>query len=611
MEHYSKIDTIKELEEIIPILSDAYYNDEPLVTDYIFDKLVEKLKEKNPDSKILKQIGAPIRDDKSKIKLPYWMGGMDKMKPDSNELRIYLSKYKGPYLLSDKIDGAACLLEYKKGKLKGIYTRGDNGVGQDLKYLIGYLNVKNIIDLKDKNVYIKGELTVSIEDYLNKFSEEATKPRGVVTGIYNSLEPNINTIKNLIFLAFEINIKNEDGNLYPPSEQFKLLTDLGFNTPTNKVIKNINSKILTNYLLERRKKSLFEIDGIIVSNNEAYKEYKKGNPKHSIAFKVNEEGVKTKIIDIEWNPTKHKILFPTIILEPIIIDGDTIKRVSGKNAKYIKDNNLGKGSIISIVKSGGVIPDIAEIIESKGYKFPDLDFKWDKNEVNIVLEGDINEIVKMKALLHFFTSLDIKGVKEGSIKAIYDYGFKSINDVINAKKEDFLNIDGFKEKKATNIYNAIHQIVDNPIPLHDLMFASFCFDKGLGSRRFKTIVDKIDIFNNLKKEEILEVEGFSEILADQFIIGLEKFKEFLKNHPSLKYIKINNNINNNIRYIVFSGFRDKELEKKLIEKGDIVENNITKKTTLLVVKDLDETSNKIIKAKENNIEIILKDDFKI
>ena len=82
---YLDIMDIKTLEKTIPKLAKAYFNDEPLVSDHVFDTLVDRLKKLKPDSQVLKKIGAPIRDDKKKVKLPYWMGGMDKMKPESNE----------------------------------------------------------------------------------------------------------------------------------------------------------------------------------------------------------------------------------------------------------------------------------------------------------------------------------------------------------------------------------------------------------------------------------------------------------------------------------------------------------------------------------------------
>jgi DNA ligase (NAD+) len=638
---FANLEKVEEIEKAIPILSDAYFNGEPLVSDVIFDRLVDKLKEKKPNSKILKQLGAPIREDKKKVKLPYWMGGMDKMKPNSNEMRLFFKKFQPPFLLSDKIDGAACLLEYNNGKLKGIYTRGDSGVGQDISFLKGFLKVPNTIKLKEK-LFVKGELNVTLKDYINKFKNDATKSRGIVTGVFNSLEPEIEKVKALVFLGYEINLqvdfkkklltpndileKVHSDMLIKPSVQFKLMEKLGFKTPYYEIASYLDSEILIKYLEQRRKNTAFEIDGIIVSSDHPYQPVKKdidsdriagssegrANPKHAIAFKVNEEGINSKVLSISWDPTKHGILFPVIHIEPIVCEGDTVKNVSGKNAKYILENDIGVGTILSIVKSGGVIPDIAEVVKSTKTSLPeDEDFGWDENEVNIVLDDPLkNEIVKMKRILHFFTALDIKGIKIGTIKKLYDAGFTSVKSICKSDAVNFLEADGIKERSAGTLYNSIHYKIDNPIEFHKIMFASLCFDKGLGTRRLDLLLKKLPSIYKLEipfRDDIIDIEGFGEIVADQFLDGFRCFRDFMKSHSFLHFVKPQRSkVKSNGDFVVFSGFRDEALAKKLELLGATIEKNITKNTTIVVVKDLESTNSKVVKAKEKGLKLILK-----
>lgn len=610
--NYSQIEDVEELEKIIPLLSEAYFNDEPLVSDAVFDRLVEKLKKKKPKSVVLKRVGAPVREDKIKVKLPFWMGGMDKMKPDSKELRLYLSRTKGPYLLSDKIDGAACLLEYNEGILKGIYTRGEKGIGQDLKFLIGFLKVP--IKIKNKSlIFVKGELNVLLKDYIEKFREEATKSRGVVTGVFNSLEPDLDIVSSLKFIAFGISIEDVNPEL-KPSKQFSLLENLGFKTPCHKIVKDIDSEGLEKYLAVRKNKSLYEIDGIIVASDYEYKAVKKDNPKHSIAFKINEEGVETEVLDVVWEPTKHGILFPVVQVKPIILEGDTVKNSSGKNAKYILENNIGPGAVVSLVKSGGVIPEIIEVFSETKALFPKGKYHWDTNKVNIVLDNFMNNIdVKIKRILHFYTALEVVGLKEGNVVRFYEDGLNSIEKINKASVEDILEIEGFKEKSALKIYEAIHKKIDNPIQLWDLMFASLCFEKGLGTRRLKMLVQKIPQLYDLKipsKEDIVDIDGFGEIVSEQFLEGLVKFKKFVKSHPELK-IKtgVKNKKKTNGIYVLFSGFRSKELEEKYISEGAVIEKSFNKRVNLLIVDDIENISSKIKKAKENGIKILIRSDL--
>ena len=631
---FANLEKVDEIEKAIPILSDAYFNGEPLVSDVVFDRLVSILKDKKPNSKILKQLGAPIREDKKKVKLPYYMGGMDKMKPDSNEMRLFFKKFKPPYFLSDKIDGAACLLKYDNGKLKGIYTRGDSGIGQDISFLIGFLKVPNIIKLKAK-IFVKGELNVTLKDYLNKFKNDATKSRGIVTGVFNSLEPEIEKVKALVFLGYEINLQVDfkkkinnvgdilekvSGNmLLKPSEQFQVMEKLGFKTPNHTLVKDFSlekSKFLIKYLEQRRKNTAFEIDGIIVSSDHPYQSTKKDNPKHAIAFKVNEEGVNSKVLSISWDPTKHGILFPVIHIEPIVCEGDIIKNVSGKNAKYILENNIGIGTVLSIVKSGGVIPDIAEVVKSTKTSLPeDEEFGWDENKVNIVLDYPLsNKIVRMKRILHFFTALDIKGIKIGTIKKLYDAGFNSIKSICKSDAVNFLEADGIKERSATTLYNSIHSKIDNPLDFHKIMFASLCFDKGLGTRRLDLLLKKLPSIYNLSipfRDDIIDIEGFGEIVTDQFLDGFKCFRDFMKEHPFLHFIKPQRESKGKMTgdFVVFSGFRDDKLEKKLEILGATMEKNVTKKTTMVITKDINSDSSKVVKAKEKGLKLILKSDI--
>ena len=119
--------TIKELEKLIPYLSKKYYNQTPLVEDEFFDTLVDELKRKNRDSKILKNIGAPVREDVVKAKLPIWLGSLDKVKPDSRDLSLWLERYQDKITISDKLDGISALIKYTKNNIL-LYTRGDGFV---------------------------------------------------------------------------------------------------------------------------------------------------------------------------------------------------------------------------------------------------------------------------------------------------------------------------------------------------------------------------------------------------------------------------------------------------------------------------------------------------
>ena len=115
--HLARLASQSKLETFIKKANKAYYNTgKPLLEDSEYDKLIDIMKERFPNSDVLNQIGAPIRSEIEKVKLPYWMGSMDKVKPDSKQLISWLSKYSPPYIISQKLDGLSALLTYNLSK---------------------------------------------------------------------------------------------------------------------------------------------------------------------------------------------------------------------------------------------------------------------------------------------------------------------------------------------------------------------------------------------------------------------------------------------------------------------------------------------------------------
>ena len=129
-----------ELEKLMFYLSDKYYNYTPEIDDTTFDTLFEILKERNPESTFFKTTGAPVRDGIVKVKLPVFLYGMDKPKKDSRELSLFFERYTGPYVISEKLDGVAGLIQFKDGVRK-MFTKGKGSVGQDISYLMNSINI--------------------------------------------------------------------------------------------------------------------------------------------------------------------------------------------------------------------------------------------------------------------------------------------------------------------------------------------------------------------------------------------------------------------------------------------------------------------------------------
>ena len=144
-----------------------------------YDIIKEYIERKYPKNKAISEIGAPV--EKNKVKLPYEMASMDKIKPDTGALELWCKKYKGPYVISCKLDGVSGLYT-TEGDIPRLYTRGDGKIGQDISHLIPYLRLPEI---KEENLVIRGEFIISKSVFVKKYKEEFANPRNMVAGIIN------------------------------------------------------------------------------------------------------------------------------------------------------------------------------------------------------------------------------------------------------------------------------------------------------------------------------------------------------------------------------------------------------------------------------------------
>jgi NAD-dependent DNA ligase len=598
--------TIKELEKLIPYLSEKYYNQDALVEDQFFDELVDLLKEKKSDSKVLQNIGAPVREDVKKVKLPVWMGSLDKVKPASRDLELWLERFPPPTMISDKLDGISALLRYHENGTVKLYTRGDGETGQDISYLVPALKLPQL----ERNTLIRGELIITKKVFEEKYKKEFPKARSVVAGVVNAKKPSAAILADIDFLAYEL-IDNKINFIV--SEQMKLMKKLKFKVVYHHLEKYLNEEILIKLLKERKKESEYEIDGLVLTDNQFHDRNKSGNPKYAVAFKTNEKGKLTTVLEVEWQASKHGILIPRLKFEPIILDGDTVQYCTAFHANFIRDNRIGPGSEIKVVKSGDVIPYVTEVVKSTKASFPPLAYHWNETEVDIILDENDDNVL-MKQLTNFFKILEIDGVSEGTVKKLIEAKFDTIEKIYHASEEDFLKLKQFKEKSASKLYQNIHSVLDEKLDLAKIMAASMIFGFGFGRRRLTLLIEalpKILERGEITLAEVLAVDGFSEITAQQFIEYYDDFWLWLDKHSFFQYRTKNKKENKKEnkkgkytdQYVVITGFRNADLEKQIKAEGGNVQSSVNSKTTLVIAKDLTKSSSKLKKAADFNIPI--------
>lgn len=616
----NKLD-IDTLEKLIIKSRDTYHNGIAIISDELYDTLIEILEHKDSKNKLLKQVGAPVTNNKSKEKLLYLLPSLDKFKNTTTQLDNWLKKYNGPYLISDKLDGISGMLVINNNKMT-LFTRGDGEYGINISHIIPYLQ----IPMKIENCVVRGEIIISKENF-KKLEKEKTvmNARNTVSGLVNSKKADIRELKLLDFICYEM--LSEHNNL-TFNEQINKMKEMGLNTVHKKLLNEISHTILMNYYEKRREIALYDIDGIVIIDNNLHKKSKTLiNPKYAFAYKIlnKVESKEVKIKEVQWNISKDKLLIPKIIIEPVKLSSVMIENVAAFNAKYIIDNQIGPGSIVEITRSGDVIPYILKVIKTSKVKLPIIPHKWDKNKVNFIVDDtienkEIDKEVLLKNLVFYFKTLDIKGIDTGTLVKIVNYiddennnFVKILDKIYKLKIKDLLEIDTFKEKSATKIFNSIHD--NNKFTIEELMTASNKMGHGLGIKKISGIVKEYDILNKkISLDDITKLKGYEETTAKQFIDNLDNFKEFykvMKKHIIIKEIKKNKTSYFTDQIVVFSGVRDKDLENKIESSNGKVSGSVSKNTTLLIVKDKDENSSKILKAKELGIKIIsLEDAFK-
>ena len=673
------------LEKILLKAKEDYYNtDKPLFTDESYDILEQILFERNPGSVLFKLTGAKIEANSTdKVKLEYYLGSINKGKPGEKVLTKWLKEHNGSILISEKLDGLSCLLLIKKNTDKTdktdksesskkpykmfLYKHGDGYEGQEITQLIdkginisinginnGKINNQEIDKLLSQNdtnhIAIRGEIIMTKEMFNKKYSKLYPKARSLIAGIVNSKDCDSKIVKDMELLFYEYiapgHLKYED--------QFSMLKKIGVNVARYNVYDSLIESQLPELLIDYKKESKYEIDGIILSDNtKPHNRVTSGNPSYAIAFKMplDEQMANTVILNVEYNISKHGALNPRIQYKPIIIGGDNHQYTSGFNLRYIVDNKLGPGAEIQIIKSGDVIPYIYNIIKPvKEAQMPDASIKWHWNEtqVDAIIDNiDDNEDVNTKRIIAFFEVMKIAGVGEGVVKKLVNAGYSEVKTILQLTPDVIASFEGFQLKSATNIYNSIHKVIDAPQKIERIMMASGVFGLGLGEKKFKLIVDAIPDFlekwkkGKITKSDIMSIEGFSDKSTDIFISGMPKFLEWLELYKMIKLINLeekekekeklkqtlkhtatssatssgtssSSNINENKftgMVVVFTGIRNAVIESIIDEGGGKIGSGITGKTTLVVAKDVNESSSKLNAAREKGIPIMNIKDF--
>lgn len=622
------------IEQMLIKANEAYRNGTPIINDNEYDTMEKYAKENHPNMKYLKKIGADVKMDKKKVKLPYFMASMDKIKNDPRVLERFIRKYAGPYVISDKLDGISGMYYCKAGETPKLFTRGNGSVGQDISYLLPYIQGVPKIneEICQQDMVIRGELIVPKADY-ERYKHKYSTSRIMASTIAIAKRFSKAEARKLHFVSYEQIIPD-----VKPSEQMTSISaNEGLEAVYHRTIPSgqLNNATLSELLMERRENSPYDIDGIIVLHDQKYPRLEK-NPEHGFAFKMllNDQQAETLVMGIEWNPSKDGYLKPRVKVDTVRIGGTNITYVTGNNAKFIVDNKIGVGARILLVRSGDVIPKIERVIEpAEVIGMPAEDtYEWNETNVDIMVKSGVeNEEVQIKKINNFFTKLETDFMRIGNIRKLYNAGYKTIRDYVELKASDVEKLDGFQKRSAQKIEESIQKSLKEASAI-ELMGASNVFSRGFSRKRLAGIVEAypdafdLTIPESERRQGLLAVPGLASKTVDKFITNLPLYYQFAEENklptPSLTVQKepVNENITipENIQNdgpslagvrVLFTGFRDKELEQRIKARGGEIASSVNKKLSVLIIKDRVKSSTKVKKAESLGIPIMTRDEF--
>jgi len=515
--------TKEEFEKCIKTAKEHYYNKKSIISDDLYDLLEEVYQEKYPDEKV--EVG--ILPQAKKVNLPYEMYSMNKIKNDSNKLKLFFQKYVGDFVVSDKLDGVSALY-INNATEKKLYTRGNGKIGQDISHLLPFLHLPNSVEC-----VLRGELIITKEKF-EKYKANYSTGRNFVSSMVNSKTPASNSIQDIDLVFYEV--------IHPsllPIEQMNWIKINHYLYAYYDVFSysnKINHEYFKNILLKRKEESIYEIDGMIVTHNLIYPRISK-NPSHAFAYKreMDYQIVETEVVNVEWNVSKDGLLKPKIQLKPVQINNIHIEYVSGYNGFYIESNKIGKGCKVEIIRSGDVIPVIRSILSpAEECIFPQEEYEWDSNHVELkLLNKEENKNFLLKEIIYFFKGLKIDKLGANYITKLYENNYNTIEKILLMTEEDIKNIKNINFKTNISFYEKIQDRIKE-ISLLELCCLLNIMGRGFSIKKIEGILKiypSLFDFTILIQEKQIELEKNknTKLYSQHISESLLKFETFLKN----------------------------------------------------------------------------------
>ena len=571
------------------------------ISDLEYDNHKEQLQKKNPNDPYFKSVGT---DSREKVKLPFILGSLNKTKANGT-CEKWLKKQGDVVVVSPKLDGVSILVNYFNGEVDKAYLRGDGEFGQEITNKAKRF-IKPITETK--SIWTRGEVLLDYlpEGYKNK--------RNAVAGIINDEENELQKDLRPIFYEY----LNSEFDY--ESERLTVLEFFGIPVVDREryEVSELTENKLVEILKEQKEKnSDLLIDGLVITRDKSDRENVK-YPDQKVAFKVNQEAIPTKVIDIKWNTSRKGRVIPLVYIEPTEIDGSTISKVTGHNAKYIIDEGINIGTTITVCFSGDVIPYIVDVVDGDKANSPEsctsCGGQLTMKGVDLVCTNKKCETQSIKALTHFIKTIGVMGMSKTTIEKL---GINTIEELYSLSVQDIVKLDGFGIKKAEGIVN---ELKDKLTMMPD-KFLSALGISGLGNTNSKRVLDAFENIGGVSDtiNDIFEAKDFSFIegigdktsdnIIDGLVQGLITYK-ILKD-KGLKFEEKQEGSQFSGKIMTLTGTAPIKRDNlvRILESQGCVVKNISKKVDFLVTNDVESNSSKAKKARNYGIPFMSYDDL--
>lgn len=641
------IKRMKELAEKLDKAAREYYqNDREIMSNLEYDRMYDELQDLERETGTVLansptiSVGYEAVEQLPKEEHESPMLSLDKTK-DREALRSFMGGHKT--LLSWKLDGLTIVLTYENGQLQKAVTRGNGVVGEVITNNAKvFKNIPLHIPFKGRLV-LRGEAVITYSDFekINASIEDADakykNPRNLCSGSVRQLNNEITARRNVRFYAFSL--VSAEGEDFKNSHefQFEWLKKQGFDVVEYRVCTGETLDDTIDYFARAVTENDFPSDGLVALYDDiAYGESLGRTakfPRNAFAFKWADEMRETKLLEIEWSPSRTGLINPVAIFEPVELEGTTVSRASVHNVSILKELELGIGDTIRVYKANMIIPQIAEnLTRSRKVEIPEICPACGR-EAAVRKENEVESLYclnpdcpakKIKAFALFVSrdAMNIDGLSEATLEKFIAKGFiHDFGDIFEIEKhrKEILEMDGFGEKSFENLLVSLEKARETT--LAKVVYSLGISNIGLANAKVicRHFDDDLEKIRRADEEEISAIDTIGPVIAKNLADYFRKEEnnrklDHLLSHLHLKKEgKAGEQIFAGMNFVVTGSvehFANRGELKEYIEGfGGKVTGSVTGKTNYLINNDISSNSSKNKKARELGIPILSEEDF--